>query len=421
LNCRWLVVWAWETHATATGVIVVTSTTLNCAYNQLENLKFMSSLTLSSKLMLGGIFLGIFGLMGQFGLNLVDSMQFTLVMKIAVLCIILSFAFDFVNGFHDTAHAVATIIYSGAMPPWMAIGMSAVLNFAGAVLVGTSVAHFVASTVPMGIVTPPMILATLLAGLFWNIITWLKGLPVSSTHCLLGSLAGAGFATAGLEGFSHPAIYKALVALVVSPLIGFVLALALAWCFKLLLNKTSAGGKRGGKESKSVQRTFKTLQILSSGLVSFTHGSNDGQKTMGLITLILATQFASYGYSIDTVPLWVKLGAAAAIGLGTAIGGWPVIRTVGEKLSHKGIDPVHGCSTEFMTALTVFLASKAGVPVSTTHVLTSGVVGATYGLHGAGHANWHTLKKVGLAWVITLPLTFGIAFALAKLLPLALA
>jgi PiT family inorganic phosphate transporter len=352
----------------------------------------------------------------------VDFMQLSAMMQIGVICIILAFMFDFVNGFHDTANAVATVIYSGALPAWLAILMSACLNYAGAITVGTSVAHFIASTIPLQVASPVMLLSTLLAGLCWNLVTWWKALPVSSTHCLLGSLAGAGLAVAGLDGFSHPAVIKALTAMIVSPVIGFVLAFALAWLMnhmvRLIAGDSKASGLEVAHSSKTWRLGFRALQVASSATVSFTHGANDGQKTMGLITLILATVFVSHGYTVDVVPMWVKVGAALAIGLGTAIGGGRIIKTVGENLSTKAIDPVQGCAAEFMTALTVFYASKLGVPASTTHVLTSGVVGSSMGLHGCKHANWYTLRKIGMAWLITLPLTAALSFGLVHLLNL---
>lgn len=349
-------------------------------------------------------------------------MGLSVLMQIGVFCIVLAFIFDFVNGFHDTANAVATVIYSGALPAWFAILMSASLNFAGAVTVGTSVAHFIATTIPLSVASPVTLLATLLAGLCWNIVTWWRGLPVSSTHCLLGSLAGAGFAVAGMDGFSHPAVTKALVAMIVSPALGFVLALCLAWLMnqmvRLVSGDKTTSGQDVARRSKSWRFGFRALQVASSASVSFTHGANDGQKTMGLITLILATTFASQGYTVDAVPLWVQMGAALAIGLGTAIGGGRIIKTVGEHLSTKSIDPIQGCAAEFMTALTVLYASKLGVPASTTHVLTSGVVGSSMGLHGTGHTKWITLRKIGMAWLITLPVTAALAFGLAHLLKL---
>jgi PiT family inorganic phosphate transporter len=322
----------------------------------------------------------------------------------AVGAIGLALAFDFVNGFHDTANACATIVYSGVLRPWVAIGMSALLNFLGAILVGTTVALFITSVIPLHTVTLPLILAVLLAGLFWNVITWWKGLPVSSTHCLIGSLVGGGLAAAGASGITWAAFYKALIALAVSPIIGFVVALIIGAIAHKLVPDAEAESETSWKH-----KVLPWLQILSSASVSFSHGSNDGQKTMGIITLILATQFAALGYSTTHVPFWVVLAAASAIGLGTATGGWRIMETVGKKLSHKSMSPKHGSAAEITTAVTVFTSSFIGVPVSTTHVLTSGVVGATWGIHGRKHINPSTLKSIVLAWLLTLPVTAVLA------------
>lgn len=327
-------------------------------------------------------------------------MEITVPVVIALGAILLALAFDFVNGFHDTANAVATVIYSGAMKPRRAILMSAALNFLGAVTIGTTVALFITGIVPMEQAKQlSLIVAVLLAGLAWNLVTWYLALPVSSSHCLLGSLIGAGLASAGLDGVNMAALYKALIALIVSPVAGFLVALVVAYLLKRV------AGNDPEKRSPALKRALPGLQILSSATVSYSHGANDGQKTMGIITLILATQFHKLGYTMDHVSFWVVVAAATALGLGTAIGGWRVIKTVGERLSLRPIDPVHGCAAEFTTAATVFAASACGVPVSTTHTLTSSVVGGTYGLYGPGHTDWSTMKKIVYAWLLTLPVT----------------
>lgn len=345
---------------------------------------------------------------------------------IAIGAIVLALIFDFVNGFHDTANAVATVIYSGALKPRVAIAMSATLNLLGALLVGTTVAMFITSVVPVGVVSLHLVVSVLLAGLAWNLVTWWRGLPVSSSHCLLGSLVGAGVAAAGYGGINPASLEKAIVALIVSPIIGFIAAYILTWTLARVL---SIGAKAAVVETSEkdfsrqkvtwFKKALPWLQILSSASVSFSHGGNDGQKTMGIITLILATSFASLGYTTTHVPFWVVVAAASAIGLGTAIGGGRVIRTVGEKLSNKKIDAVHGCVAEFTTAATVFTASSMGVPVSTTHVLTSAVVGATEGLYGRGHTNMSTMKSVLLAWLLTLPVCGALGAGLFLLLGVA--
>lgn len=324
---------------------------------------------------------------------------------LGIFCLVLALAFDFVNGFHDTANACATVIHSGAMKPWKAITMSGILNFAGAATVGTSVAMFITKIIPPGAATVTMITAVLLSGLFWNVLTWWKKLPVSSSHCLIGSLIGAGIAAGGLNGVNFHEFFKALASLIVSPIIGFAIAFSLAW----LLYRVVA------RIGKSAEKTLPYVQILSSAAVSYSHGSNDGQKTMGIMAMVLAKMalvsgtFAAYHDATKHIPFEVVLAAAAAIGVGTMIGGGRIIETV-KKMSLKPIDPVHGCAAELTTAATVFGASYVGVPVSTTHVLNSAVVGGAYGLHGSGSTDPKLISTIIKAWLLTLPVTAAIAY-----------
>lgn len=330
----------------------------------------------------------------------------TLLTIAAISLIVLALVFDFVNGFHDTANAVATVIASGAMKEKSAIWMSAVLNFAGALvtmLMGTTVAKFITKVVPESQCSMVLIGSVLLAGLIWNVLTWWRGLPVSSTHCLIGSLVGGGLAAAGLDGLNLHKVWEAVIALFVSPIVGFVLCFIVAKLFHKIVVTRSA------RHSNGVKKNLSRLQILSSALVSFSHGSNDGQKTMGIIFLVLTTQFGLA--QTAAMPLWVVFAAAGAIGLGTAIGGKRVIHTV-MNLSHKRIDQEHGCAAELCTAATIFAGSYLGVPVSTTHVANSAVIGGCYGIHGPGHANLSKMKEILLGWVLTLPVTAVLAYLL---------
>ena len=322
-------------------------------------------------------------------------------------CLLLAVAFDFVNGFHDTANACATVIHSGAMKPRHAILMSGFLNFLGAATVGTSVAMFITKIIPDGKASVVLITAVLLAGLFWNVLTWWKKLPVSSTHCLIGSLVGAGLAAGGLEGIKYHEFEKAIISLFLSPVVGFAIAFVMAW----LLNKVVVG------MGKKAEKALPWFQIASSAAVSYSHGSNDGQKTMGIMAMILAAAFAGHGYADATkhIPFEVVLVAAAAIGVGTMIGGGRIIETVG-KMSLKPIEPIHGCAAEATTALTVFGASTAGVPVSTTHVLNSAVVGGAYALHGSGAVDKKMIYTILKAWLLTLPVTAALGFGLYHVL-----
>jgi len=342
---------------------------------------------------------------------------------LGALAIVLAFGFEFVNGFHDSANAVATVIYSGALRRGQAIAMSAAMNLIGAVTVGTGVAMFVTKVVPASVVSLPVIIAALIGSISWNLYTWWRGIPVSSSHCLLGGLLGAGMAAAGWNGFSMGKVEEAFIALVTSPLAGLAVAFVITFVIAWLRQRQKAQaatlvdgvvdpvlgllpGKKKGRAASSVR----WLQIASAASVSFGHGANDGQKTMGLVTLILATAFADQGFGMDHVP-WPVVGLAAlAMALGTMTGGTRVIQFIGDKLSGKAIDTTHGCVAEFTTAAIVSVASHFGLPVSTTHVLNASVVGGTVGLHGRGHTGKSALSTMLIAWVITIPISAAVSY-----------
>jgi len=318
---------------------------------------------------------------------------------IAVLAIILALGFDFVNGFHDTANACATVIYTKALKPGVAIVMSGILNFMGALLVGTAVATVITHIIPAGAVTLPIVVAVLLAAVIWNLITWWYGIPVSSSHCLIGSLFGAGITAAGVNGVAWGELGKVLTALLVSPILGFGAGAFTTW-IALAISKEKERDVTHKTQQNGIMRW---LHIFSSASVSFSHGSNDGQKTMGIITMILATHFASAGYTKDHVPFWVMASAATAMAMGTIIGGWRVIRTVGTKISREKLSHSQGFGASMSTAIIILLASHLGAPISTTHTLSSAVAGGTLPVHGKGSLNPKTMKLILLAWVLTLP------------------
>ena len=325
---------------------------------------------------------------------------------IAVCAIALALAFDFVNGFHDTANAVATVIYTKALKPQVAIIVSGLLNFLGALVVGTAVAKVITKIIPYDKVTLTIVIAVLIGGLIWNLLTWWFGLPVSSSHCLIGSLFGAGIAAGGMGGVNWQELNKVLLALILSPLAGFACGAVVTWL--VLKAQTRRGGSSVDSNSSPLLRA---MQVLSSAAVSFTHGSNDGQKTMGIITLILAISFPQFGYTPTSVSMWVIVAAAAAIGLGTTIGGWRVIRTVGTRITSGGIQYAHGFGAEFSTASVIYIASMLGAPISTTHTLTSAVAGGTIPASGAGMLNRKMIGVILAAWLITLPAVAALSAA----------
>ncbi len=322
---------------------------------------------------------------------------------VAVFAIVLALGFDFVNGFHDTANAVATVIYTKALKPGVAIVMSGLLNFLGALLVGTAVATVITKIIPAAVVTLPIVVAVLLAALIWNLITWWYGIPVSSSHCLIASLFGAGVTAAGFTGVDWSELYKVMAALFLSPLIGFFAGWLLTWA-TLKLSKEK-DNPPGAKHEHSKLMRF--LHVIASASVSFSHGSNDGQKTMGIITLILGTHFS--GYTTNHVPLWVIMSAATAMALGTIIGGWRVIRTVGTKISRERLSHSQGFGASMSTALIILAASHMGAPISTTHTLSSAVAGGTIPAHGKEKLNPKTMKLLLSAWILTIPIAAALA------------
>jgi PiT family inorganic phosphate transporter len=366
-------------------------------------------------------------------------------MVIAILAIALALGFDFVNGFHDTANACATVIYTKALKPTPAIIGAGLLNFLGAVLVGTAVAQVITKIIPADKITLTIVVAVLIASLIWNLFTWWVSLPVSSSHCLIGSLFGAGLMAAGAQGVAWPELTKVFTALILSPFCGFIAGCALTWVGIKLSGKpdrrlassvvavpspelipagmSSTDNYQYGSEKMKTLNTseilslthpkqpllMRSLHIFASGLVAFSHGSNDGQKTMGIITLILATQFANHGYTINHVPFWVILACASAIGLGTTIGGWRIIKTVGEKIGKEPITHAQGFGASLGTALVILIASRIGAPISTTHTLSSAVAGGIIPAHGPSKFNSSTLKTIALAWVLTVPITAALA------------
>lgn len=323
---------------------------------------------------------------------------------IAVIAIILALGFDFVNGFHDTANAVATVIYTKALKPGVAIVMAGVLNFLGCVMVGTAVAMVITKIVPVEKVSLPLIVSVLLASVFWNLLTWWRGLPVSSSHCLIGALTGAGAAANGLEGISLKELQHVGLGLLISPIIGFGAGAFLTWLSLVLSGEKERETENTSNSEQAHNKIMRWLHILSSASVSFSHGSNDGQKTMGIITLILATHFANFNYTTKEVPVWVMVSAALAIALGTMIGGWKVIRTVGTKISRERLTHSQGFGASMSTALIILLASSVfSAPISTTHTLSSAVAGGTIPVYGAKKLNANTMRLIVLAWVLTLP------------------
>ncbi|WP_414044861.1 inorganic phosphate transporter [Macrococcus equi] len=319
------------------------------------------------------------------------------ILIITFAIVFFALAFDFINGFHDTANAIATAVSTKALKPRQAILMAAVLNFVGAILF-----HGVAKTVSKDIVDPftlpngsVVILAALLSAIAWNLITWYYGIPSSSSHTLIGSIAGAAVASGGFGVLQYAGFTKIIVALIVSPLLAFIVGYIIYTIIKIVFKNANL---------TKTNRNFRFLQIFTAAAQAFSHGSNDAQKAMGIITMALISAGIQTG---DTEPmLWVQLACATAMGLGTAVGGWKIIKTVGGNIMK--IRPANGVAADLSSALIIFGATYIHLPVSTTHVVSSSILGVGSS-HRVKGVKWTTAQRMIITWVITLPISAIIA------------
>ena len=311
-----------------------------------------------------------------------------------VAVVVLAMAFDYINGFHDTANAIATSVATRALRPEYALLMATFFNFAGA-FAGTAVARTIgAGLVDDRTTTSVMVAAALLGAIAWNLITWWLGLPSSSSHALIGGLLGATAIAVGTGAFKWDGIItKVIFPLVSSPIIGFigafVLMVTLLWIFRHARRRPMASG-------------FRRLQVFSAAYMAFAHGSNDAQKTMGIITLAL---FSAGLLPTNDVPVWVIVIAATAMSLGTATGGWRIMHTMGHRVVE--LEPIHGFAAEATAASVILGAAHFGMPVSTTHVISSAImgVGSSKGVRGV---RWGVARRILVAWVLTIPASASI-------------
>lgn len=313
-----------------------------------------------------------------------------------VITIVATLAFDYINGFHDSANAIATVVSTRVLSPRQALFMAAVLNFAGA-LFSTNVAKTVASgLVEVSAATHTVVLAAVIGAIVWNLITWHYGIPSSSSHALIGGLLGAAIVHAGVDVVKWSGLtQKALIPLVASPVAGFILGFAIMTFIVFTMRRAQLG------HANSV---FRKMQLVSAAAMAFTHGQNDAQKSMGIITLALMGLGAG-AVTIDVrghpvIPLWVVLACAVAMALGTAAGGWRIIRTMGHRIIR--LEPVHGFAAETSAASILFLTGHFGMPVSTTHVISGSIfgVGSSKRLSAV---RWQVAYNMVAAWALTIP------------------
>ncbi len=315
---------------------------------------------------------------------------------LTILIILFALAFDFINGFHDTANAIATTVSTKALRPRQAILLAAVMN-----LIGAMSFTGVAKTITEGIVDPftlpngsLVILASLIAAISWNLITWYFGIPSSSSHAIIGSIAGAAITSAGFNTINYSGFVNILKALILSPIIAFVVGYIFYSIFKVLFNNNNL---------TKMNKSFRLFQIFTASIQAYTHGSNDAQKAMGIITMAL---IANDYLSSNTIPFWVQLSCAIAMSLGTSAGGWRIIKTIGGNIMK--IRPANGVAADLSGAMIIFGATFIGLPVSTTHVISSSImgVGASHRLKGV---KWGTAQRMIITWVITLPISATLA------------
>lgn len=309
-----------------------------------------------------------------------------------VIIIGLALIFDFLNGFHDSANSIATVVSTRVLKPHWAVVWAASFNFIAFFIFDVQVAN----TIGQGLVNPNIvdanvIFAALLAAIFWNIFTWYFGIPSSSSHALIGGLVGSAIAKSGIGSVNFLGVSKVLVSIVASPLLGFILAFSFMAIIASLFMKTSR---------YTTDSIFRKMQLLSSALVSLGHGGNDAQKTMGIIAVLLYSAGLLGGEF--KVPLWVVLSCYLIISLGTLFGGWRIIKTMGMKITK--LKPVHGSSAETAAALALFLATYLGIPVSTTHTITGAIVGVGT-FQKVSAVRWGIAGRIVWAWIITIPAT----------------
>jgi PiT family inorganic phosphate transporter len=307
------------------------------------------------------------------------------------LLVLLALVFDFMNGFHDAANAIATVVSTGVLKPQTAVAMSALFNFVAIFTVGVHVASTVGKgTVDPAIVDQYVIFGALVGAIVWNVVTWYYGIPSSSSHALIGGLVGAAVAKSGTGALVGGGLLKTVTWIILSPLLGFLLGsivmLAVSWIFV----KTPP---------RKVDTWFRRLQLVSAAAYSLGHGGNDAQKTIGIIWMLLIAAGASHAGDA-TPPLWVIISCYTAISLGTLFGGWRIVKTMGQKITK--LKPVGGFCAESGGAITLFLASSIGVPVSTTHTITGAIVGVG-SAQKASAVRWGVAGNIVWAWVFTIP------------------
>ncbi len=315
---------------------------------------------------------------------------------VVVLLVVVALVFDFMNGFHDAANSIATVVSTRVLKPYQAVVWAAFFNFVALFIFKLKVAATVGQGIIDGsVVDHHIVFGALVGAIAWNIITWYYGLPSSSSHALIGGLIGAAVAKSGFWALQSAGIYKTLIFIVISPTLGFLLAgllmVAVSWIFRR-------------STPTRVDRWFRRLQLISAAMYSIGHGGNDAQKTIGIIMMLLIA--AGHMAPQDQIPAWVVISCYAAIALGTLFGGWRIVKTMGQKITK--LKPVGGFCAETGGAITLFLATGLGIPVSTTHTITGSIVGVG-SAHSVSAVRWGVAGNIVLAWILTIPCSAAIS------------
>jgi PiT family inorganic phosphate transporter len=314
-----------------------------------------------------------------------------------IFIVAVALLFDFVNGFHDAANSVATVVATRVLSPGVAVLWAAFFNFVAAFGLGVHVANTIGKgVIDTGVVDEKLILSALIGAIVWDVITWRLGLPTSSSHALIGGLVGAAIASAGPDAVIRGGVEKVGAFIVISPLVGFIAASFLALAILNLYQRVAPSTAQG---------VFRRLQLLSAAAYSLGHGTNDAQKTMGVIAVLLFTT-GHLGGEFH-VPIWVILSAHAAIALGTVFGGWRIVRTMGMRITK--LEPQDGFAAEAAAAAAILFASQVGIPVSTTHTISGGIVGVGATKRFSA-VRWGVAYNIVLAWIVTIPVSAAIAW-----------
>jgi PiT family inorganic phosphate transporter len=330
---------------------------------------------------------------------LTDMDAVALALPVLIALIFVALAFDFLNGLHDAANSIATIVSTRVLRPQTAVAWAAFFNFVAFVIFGSHVAQTIGTgIISADVVDPRVIFGALMGAIVWNIVTWALGIPSSSSHALIGGLVGAGTAKVGVQAIVWSGLVKTTFAIVLSPLSGFILAMLLFLIVSWLFVRYTPF---------AVDRAFRSLQLVSASLYSIGHGGNDAQKTMGIITVLLYSQ--GYLKGAFHVPVWVMFSCYAAMGLGTLIGGWRIVHTMGSRITR--LRPFQGFCAETGGAITLFAATELGIPVSTTHTITGCIVGVG-AARSVSAVRWNVANRIVVAWIITIPASalLGAAF-----------